>query len=211
MKNRYSSSLLAVLALLSSSSFLAAQSYVKYQAQPESKVRIDGTSTVHDWSVESRIISGFLELPSDFDFASAKPGKVDAHVQATIPSRSLHNVNNYKSMDERMHDALRVKEFPKIEYRLTELKLKEAPKSADAPLKFDSKGELAVSGVTNQISMPITMERSDKTKLKTTGDVTLKMTSFKIDPPAPKIALGLISTGDDVKIHFEWVTAMPEK
>jgi len=48
-------------------------------------------------------------------------------------------------------------------------------------------------------------------KLKTSGDVTLKMTSFKIDPPAPKIALGLISTGDDIKIHFEWLTAMPEK
>ena len=33
------------------------------------------------------------------------------------------------------------------------------------------------------------------------------MTSFQIDPPAPKIALGLIKTGDDVSIHFEWVVA----
>ena len=33
------------------------------------------------------------------------------------------------------------------------------------------------------------------------------MTDFKIDPPAPKIALGLIKTGDDVKLIFEWMLA----
>ena len=38
----------------------------------------------------------------------------------------------------------------------------------------------------------------------------VKMTSFGIQPPAPKIALGLISTGDDVKIAFEWNTGAAE-
>jgi hypothetical protein len=33
------------------------------------------------------------------------------------------------------------------------------------------------------------------------------MTSFQIDPPAPSIALGLIKTGDDVSLRFEWVVA----
>jgi hypothetical protein len=33
------------------------------------------------------------------------------------------------------------------------------------------------------------------------------MTDFKIDPPAPKIALGMIKTGDDVKLIFEWMVA----
>jgi hypothetical protein len=31
------------------------------------------------------------------------------------------------------------------------------------------------------------------------------MTDFKIDPPAPKVALGLIKTGDEVKLFFEWI------
>jgi hypothetical protein len=44
-------------------------------------------------------------------------------------------------------------------------------------------------------------------KLKISGRTFLKMTSFKIDPPAPKLALGLIKTGDDVKIQFDWVVA----
>ena len=202
----------SLLALLTSAVSLPAQDLVRYDAQPGSKVKFDGTSTVHDWTVEGAIIGGFLELDPALVTGTPKKGKVNAKVQATIPSRSLHNKNGYKGMDERMHDALKVKEFPKIEYRLTELTLKEAPKSADAPLNFDSKGQLTVSGVTSPVSMPITMEKIENgKKLKTSGDVTLKMTSFKIDPPAPKIALGLIPTGDDIKVHFEWLTAMPEK
>jgi polyisoprenoid-binding protein YceI len=197
-------------ALLLSAGTMFAQNAVRYEAQPGSKIKIDGTSTVHDWTVEGAIIGGSVELDSGFDFNSPKPGKINAKVEATVPSRSLHNKNGYKGMDERMHDALKIKEYPKITYKLTELTLKEAPKAAGEPLHFDSKGELTVSGVTQTLTMPVTMEKQGE-KLKTSGDLTLKMTSFKIDPPSPKIALGLISTGDDVKIHFEWLTAMPQK
>jgi hypothetical protein len=37
------------------------------------------------------------------------------------------------------------------------------------------------------------------------------MTSFGIKPPAPKLALGLIHTDDDVKVTFEWLTSPTEK
>ena len=42
-------------------------------------------------------------------------------------------------------------------------------------------------------------------KLKISGTTPLKMTDYKVEPPAPKIALGLIKTGDDVKLIFEWM------
>ena len=44
-------------------------------------------------------------------------------------------------------------------------------------------------------------------KYKVTGSTNLKMTSFKVEPPAPKIALGMIKTGDDVKLIFDWMLA----
>ena len=31
------------------------------------------------------------------------------------------------------------------------------------------------------------------------------MTTFEVKPPAPKIALGMIKTGDDIKVSFEWL------
>lgn len=202
--------LLIVLPLLVASVAFGADQMTKYDAKPGSKVTLDGTSSVHDWTVESTIIGGTMEL--GFDPASAKPGKVPAKVTAQIPVRSLKSKGKLdpKRMEEVMQETMKMQTAPRIEYRLTELVLKEAPKTATDPLKFDSKGELSMAGVTNQISMPVTMERLEGNKLKTKGNVTLKMTSFGMKPPAPKILLGMISTGDDVKVGFEWLTQKAE-
>lgn len=188
---------------------LFAQSVTRFDAKPGSKVTIDGTSTVHDWTVEGGIIAGAMELDSKFtaDPTKAAPGKVGAKVDATIPVRSLKSGKS--AMDSIMHGALKQPTQPKIEYRLTELTLKETPKSADGPFNFDSKGELAVAGVTNKVAFPVVMTRTGNT-IKTSGTTSVKMTSFGIQPPAPAVALGLIKTGDDVKLTFEWVTAASE-
>ena len=55
--------------------------------------------------------------------------------------------------------------------------------------------------------MPVQVTPLGDKKLKITGHTAAKMTDFKIEPPAPKIALGLIKTGDEVKLSFEWMVA----
>ncbi len=198
---------LIATALLCAAALCAAE-LTKFTAQPGSKVKIDGTSTVHDWTVEGGIIAGAMELDPAFaaEPTKAKPGKVAAKVDATIPVRTLKSGKS--PMDNIMHAAMKQPLHPQIKYRLTELTLKETPKNAEAPWEFDSKGELVVAGVTNQVAFPVTMTRTDKA-IKTTGSTSVKMTSFGIQPPAPAVALGLIKTGDDVKLTFEWNTAVP--
>jgi polyisoprenoid-binding protein YceI len=208
MKKLWIHSLAAIVALgLVAPAF--AQEMTKFDAKPGSKVKIDGTSTVHDWTVEGLIIAGSLELDSKFtaDPTKAQPGKLPAKVEATIPVRTIKS--GKKSMDDIMHAAMKQPEHPQIRYHLTELKLKETPKSADGPFNFDSQGELTVAGVTNKVAFPVTMTRTGKI-VKTAGATSVKMTSFGIQPPAPKMALGLITTGDEVKLNFEWVTGVPE-
>ena len=209
MKNTLKHSWSALTLAVALATTVSAQTMTKFEAQPGSKVKIEGTSTVHDWTVEGGIIAGALELDSKFtaDPTKAAPGKVSAKVEAMIPVRSVKS--GKKSMDDIMHAAMKQPLFPKIEYRLTELTLKETPKSADGPYVFDSKGELSLAGVTNKVAFPVTMTRTDKS-IKTTGVTTVKMTSYGIQPPAPKIALGLITTGDDVKLTFEWNTGVGE-
>ena len=200
------------LALLIATTSLMAQSMSQFKGKPGSKVKIDGSGNVHDWTVEGHIIGGTLELDSAFvnDPTKAAAGtKIPAKVDANIPVRSIKSGKS--GMDDVMHDAMHAQEFPRISYHLKELTLKATPKSADGPFEFDSVGELAVSGKTNQIKMPVRMEKVDKSTVKTTGNTTLKMTSFGIKPPAPKLALGLIHTDDDVKITFEWQTGAAEK
>ena len=197
-------SLIAALALTATAAF--AQT-VTYTATPGSKLKMDGTSTLHDWTMETSLIGGSLEWDAAFD-AAPKPGKINATVKSIILVRSLKSGKS--SMDAVMQDAMKAEKNPKIEYKLTELTLKEAPKSATDAMTFDSKGEITVSGVTKPLAMTVTITRVDAGKLKITGTTPLKMSAFGITPPAPAVGLGLIKTGDDVKISFEWVTKKAE-
>lgn len=174
------------------------------------KVRIEGTSTVHDWQVEGPLIGGFLEAGPGFPVEpgqAATPGKVQARVEAFILVRTLKSVEKDGShysdkMDEIMFEKLKTPTNPKILYRLNELVLKEPARTKEAPYVFDAKGDLVVAGVTNKISMPVNITPLGDRKLKVTGNLTVKMTDFKIQPP---VLIGLLSTGDEVKLLFDWM------
>ena len=186
-------------------------------------MRIEGTSNVHDWQVEGSIIGGFMEVGPGFPAEpgqTAVPGKIEAKAEAFISARSLRSIEKdgrpySDAMDGIMYEKLKASEdpatkkvpYPRIEYRLSELVLKESPKAKEGPYVFDTKGDLMVAGVSKTISMVVNVTPMADKKVKISGTTTIKMTDFKIDPPAPKIALGLIKTGDDVKLIFEWMLA----
>ncbi len=201
--SKYFSSIAASFVLAAALS--ASAETVRYQASPGSKVKLDGTSTIHDWTVESGIMGGFIEFQSDYPLDPSKPNsevKVTPKVQVTIPVRSLQSGKG--PMDEIMHDKLDVKANPTIKYTLTEWKPKD--RKAGDPLQFDTKGDLTVAGVTKPIEMVVTLT-PEGDKLKATGTKELKMTDFGMSPPSPKVALGLIKTADEVKVTFNWITA----
>jgi polyisoprenoid-binding protein YceI len=196
------------LALLLAAS-VQAQNAIRYDAQPGSKVKVEGTSTIHDWAVESRAVGGFMEVDPAFD-ADLKTVTTTPKVEVTIPVRQLKNADNKTSMDNIMWEHMNLKTYPKISYRLLTLKPKDGAAAGSAS-QFDATGALTVSGVTRTNNMAVTMERVDKSKIKVRGITNLKMTDFGIKPPAPAIGLGMIKTGDDVKLSFEWTVAKVEK
>jgi hypothetical protein len=194
----------AALALL-----LAAQASaqnIRYAAQPAgSNMKMDGTSTVHPWTVTSPVIGGFIEADVNFpSSALTDPKAAKPVVQAFIPVITLKSY--MKRMDEVMQEALHMAKYPKLESRLIELKPKSAPGSSGS-LQFDAVGALIVSGTTLTNTMPVTIEKVGQTQLKIVGSIPLKMTDFGVVPPAPKIlGMSIIKTGDEIKISFEWMT-----
>ena len=175
---------------------------VRYEAEPGgSKMKIDGTSTLHDWTVECGVIGGFMELDATFPAGSATPSAVTPRVEVSIPVRQLKS--GKKSMDSVMHDAMKQEKFPKIEYKMIGLK----PKAGTAG-QFDATGALTIAGVTKTNTRAVTIARADGNKLKVTGGTAFKMTEFGIKPPSPDVPglSALIKTGDDVKLSFEWIT-----
>lgn len=205
---RWSVTLVLALTALLWPGGLKAQETVRYTAKAGSKVTIDGTSNIHDWTVESSLIGGFMELGPNFPLDPSKnpaPGKVNAKVETLIFVGSIKS--GKKSMDEVMYDTMKQKDHPKINYKLQSLALKETPQ-AGQPLVFDSVGTLNVAGILITNAFPITMEPQDNgERIIVKGNTTLKMTDFGMKPPAPALGLGLIKTGDEVNVRFEWITA----
>jgi RNA polymerase sigma factor (sigma-70 family) len=188
----------------------------QFAARSGSRLRIEGTSNYRNWQVESSFLGGTLEVGAGFPFEPSQalePGPVQAQVEVFIQVRSLKSVEKdgrpySDNMDEIMYESLRAKQYPRIAYRSTELTLIGATNVNEVlQYEFDSRGELVVAGVTNEITLPVFVVPLGSGKLKVSGATSLKMTSFKIDPPAPTTALGLIKTGDDVRIQFEWMVA----
>ena len=203
------------LLLLANLSVQAADEATRFYARSGSKLRLEGTSNIHDWQVESSLIGGYLEVGPGFPVEpgqAATPGKVQAKAEPFIMVRSLKSIEKdgkpYSDrMDEVMYEHLKAADDQKarITFHLTDLTLKEVAKSKEAPYVFEAKGDLVVAGVTNNVTMPVNILPLGDKKLKVTGTGSVKMTDFKIEPPAPKIALGMIKTGDEVKLNFEWM------
>lgn len=205
--------------LLGAAQTVAAQGVPsRYKGLPtDTTVSIKGTSTAHDWEMKGSLIGGYFEVPAGVNFDQAQatvPGLKDGVLMATVVARigvnTIHSTADHLPgvMDGLMQDALKSKDFPRIEYHLTELKLK-AGHTGGKPFEFDAKGDLAIAGITNKISFPVTIVALEKNVIKITGSTKLKMTDFKVDPPAPNFGLGLMKCGDEVTIDFDWTLARP--
>ncbi len=182
-------------------------------------MRIEGTANIihPTWQIEGTIIGGKLEVGPGFPTEpgqAATPGKIEATGNAFIPVRSLKSVEAdgkpYSDrMDEVTYEHFKEAQFKQINYKVTELVLKEAAKSKDAPYVFDSTGDLTVAGTTKTIKMPVnvlpTTNAAGEKRLEITGEITVKMTDFKVDPVDINLVVGHIKTGDNVKLKFKWI------
>jgi hypothetical protein len=207
--HRSISTSLALLSLAGLS--LKAAELTRYDARGGSKMRIEGTSVIHDWRAESPLVRGFLEVGPGFPTEpgqTATPGKMDARSEVIIPVTSLvplksNGTPEDPKMSETMYKMLKQTNYPAIVFRLSELTLKESPKAKDAPYIFDSKGDLAVAGVTNKLAMVVNVFPLADKKLKITGTTPLKMTDFKIEPAT--FIIPAFKTSEDITIKFEWM------
>ncbi len=178
---------------------------------------MDGTANmIHtEWKVRGTLIRGHLEAGPGFPIApgqAASPGKLNVTAEAGIPVNSLKSINDdgtYYSadMDDIMYDKLKAAQYRDIAFHLTELTLKEPAKAKDAPYVCEAKGNLAVAGVTNLITMPVKILPLEGKKLKISGTVPVKMTDFKIKPVEKSLGVATIRTGDEVKLTFDWMLA----
>ena len=185
---------------------------VTYFAKTGSLLKISGTSSVHDWEVKTLLIGGRMVWDSSFPL---DPSKAELPKLTTTPKVSVivpvRNIESGKQrMNEVMHGAMNAQKHKFARYNLKEIKVIDKKRKAGDPIVFNTKGTLNINGKSAPVSMQISIAKREGDKLKVSGKTKLRMSQFGITPPAPKIALGLITTGDEVSVEFEWFVA-PKK
>jgi polyisoprenoid-binding protein YceI len=192
---------------------IPATAQTHYASQPKGcSIKIDGTSSMHDWEMEGTLIGGFIEFgagvqldPTQTAIAGIQGDKVPVKARVIIPVRSIHSKADHLPdvMDHLMQDAMKESQFAAIQFTLKDMTFK-GPHAAGKPFDLDISGALAISGVTNNVTFPITIECPNAGQIEVKGTVPIKMTEYGIVPPAPNFGLGMMKTGPDVKIIFDW-------
>ena len=190
-----------LLALLSCSTLLLAAEAVRYTPSHDAQmVKISGTSTLHDWSVEGKTINGSLQMTSDATATTAaatwsQAGNVVTVVE--IPVNTIHA--DHSRMERIMNETLKSDKFPTIKYEMSSSTL---AKPGTNDFTVDTTGKLTIAGKTRDVQMKVNAVRNGN-KLSLSGSIPIKMTDYGITPPVAM--MGTLHTGDAVTVTFRWI------
>lgn len=172
------------LAIITLALAALAASAERFAPATGSMIRVEGTSTLHEWKMEGAAING--QIDSTRPFAAV-----------TIPVATIKS--SHTKMDKLMAEALKAKDHPEIRYELTEAS--QTPNGNSFVMK--TRGKLTIAGVTREIVMDVQGTKNADGRYTLTGQAPVKMTTFGIKPPVAM--MGTIKTGDDVKVTFRWI------
>lgn len=151
-----------------------------YTLSSDSKLTIDGTSTIHDWTVTANKIEGSLEaqdgIPTEITF--------EVSVAEIISERGA-------TMDKKMHDALKQEDHPKVYFKLQDVK--------DTSTLV---GTISIAGVEKSVEVNVEMiSKEDLINFK--GSKKIILQDFEMEPPTAMF--GQIVVGDEVTVNFDLV------
>lgn len=189
---------LALLAAALTATAARAQGTTRVAVAPESKIWIDGTSNLHDWSCKATALEADVELDAAAaaQLATAAP-KALRKVDVRIPVKALRC--NHGGMDGNVYKALKADAAPEISYIMATFEATAGEVKDTFTLK--TVGTLTVAGKQNRIEMDVVATRLADGTINAKGVVPIKMTDYGITPPTA--IFGRLKTGDDVKVNFE--------
>ncbi|REE24551.1 YceI family protein [Winogradskyella pacifica] len=156
-----------------------------------SVLEVHGTSSLHDWTLETEKQSGKVVVTNSEELEISS-------LNFSVEAESLKSGKS--AMDKNTFKALNTDDHKTMDFNLTSLK--KVTKQSDQSFKVSALGKMTISGVTKSITIDMTV-KLEGNKLFLNGEKSFKMTDFGIDPP--KALLGTIKTGDAIKIEFKSV------
>lgn len=165
--------------------------------EPESKLWIEGTSTVRSFKCAATEMKGTVGYDGEIGPIEQVARAVNA-VDVEIASATLDCKND--KMNSHMRKALKTGEFPTIGYRML---AQEITTGAEGALTATVKGILTLAGQEKEIPMTASVQQDADGRYRIAGSAELKMTEFGIKPPS--LMLGTMKVHDKVLVRYEIV------
>ncbi|MBW6534071.1 MAG: YceI family protein [Mariniphaga sp.] len=147
-----------------------AQEFYKLQSQ-NSKLIIEGTSSIHDWKMEAENFNAETLLKVEGGAISEI-----SKVEFFTPVSGLKSGKSI--MDKKAYDALKEKKSPEIKFSLNKNN-----NVSISGAKANLTGLLTVAGKSKEVKVSANFDVENPQKFLVSGSVPIKMSDFEIDPP----------------------------
>lgn len=165
---------------------------VRYTFASGSRVWVEGTSTVHDWTCEAGRVSATL----DGTPGSGSLTEISA-LNLTIPVAQMDCKN--RTMNGKLRNALGT---APIRFALTNARVGNVRNGVFA---IDATGRLTIKGRTRTQRVTAQGRALSGGRFRITGDVAVTMSQFGVDPP--RALAGTLRTGDRTTVRFDVIAA----
>lgn len=170
-----------------------------YMLTDNSKMMIEGTSTIHDWECDVEEIN--LDIAMDTTaLSSDSTGSLVKSLSLSVPVEKIESGKG--GMNKKIYGALKKDKHPNITFNLTNTELTNV---TDSSLKLNVTGKLNIAGVEKEVSFPVEGTMQQDGSYEFTGEYELNMKDYEVDPPSA--VFGTIKSGEMVTITFDFFVA----
>ncbi|MCK0190975.1 YceI family protein [Arenibacter sp. F20364] len=157
-----------------------------YTLSKESVLKINGSSTIHDWTVTANSMKGSMNMNAN----TIKNLLFQVEVAQIKSERGA-------AMDKKMHAALKMEDHPEVSFKLQEIK-----KTAGSENTFQINGMLNIAGVEKAVAITSEYQEAGGNYVFK-GSKEIKLQDYDMEPPTAMF--GQIIVGDNVTIDFDLV------
>ena len=164
--------------------------------QPESRIWVEGTSTVRSFTCTAAVVEA--------DVATTKPKATNAvfagekaisDVAVRIPAARLDCKNG--TMNGHMLKAIKADAAPTIGFSVKSYELLETGDDVTTKMK----GTLSLGGTTRDVTIDAGLVQEPSGSLRVKGSYDLRLTEYGLKPPS--LMMGSMKVGDLVKVNFD--------
>lgn len=189
-----------LIILMSASNFCQNGSSLISRFQPESKLWLEGTSTLHDFTITANNIKSSISFENSMNENNSLDEFKITYLKLIVPIWKLDSGN--ESMDENMQEALSAEVNPNIVFELISPVVFSFKNVIDS-ITINATGNLTVAGTKKSVDLNITVVTQSENEFEFKGEIKLLMTDFGVEPPS--MFFGTMNTGNEITVKFEMI------